>query len=339
MSHRTVRTPSDKELEALHEMTQQAVGRVAMRAHMVLLSTRGRSAYEIADLHEVSEVTVYKWIGRFDEEGPSGLYDREREGRPPKVDQEAEEELRRVLAAAPTEEGYDFSNWTTPRLAEHLKQRLGVDVHPETVRQALHRLRYSCTRPRRRLPVGKDYAERARAIDSALAEVGTETTVLFQDETELRRFPPLRAAWSPVGEQAEVRVPESNGKFALYGALDVLTGEVVVEDYPKGLSEHTVSFLKKVLRCTQGRVLLIWDGASWHTSGEVEAFLEAEERLEVLPLPRRSPQNNPIEDLWRALKDEVAANLERSLDALRAASHRFFERMTPKQALATAGIC
>ena len=57
---------------------------------------------------------VYKWIGRFDEESPSGLYDREREGRPPKVDEEAEEELRCVLAGPPTEKGYEMTRWTTP---------------------------------------------------------------------------------------------------------------------------------------------------------------------------------------------------------------------------------
>ena len=70
---------------------RQAVGRVATRAHLILLSNRGHPAPEIADLHGVTHPMVYKWIGRFDEEGPSGLYDREREGRPPKVDEEAEE--------------------------------------------------------------------------------------------------------------------------------------------------------------------------------------------------------------------------------------------------------
>lgn len=40
----------------------------------------------------------------------------------------------------------------------------------------------------------------------------------------------------------------------------------------------------------------------------------------MLALPARSPQANPIEDLWRQLKNKVAANLNRSLDALKVAS-------------------
>ena len=319
-------------------MTQHEVGRVAMRAHMVLLSARGRSAYDIADTHGVSDPTVYKWIERFDDEGPDGLHDRGRDGRPRKVDEEADAELLRVLDGSPTDEGYEFSNWTVPRLAAHLERGLGLDVHPETVRQALHRLRFSHTRPRRQLPEDPGYAETIRRIDRAVSEVGAETTVLFQDETELHRFPPLRGAWSPVGEQAEVAVPDQNGKLALYGALDVLTGETIMADYPKGRSDHTISFLGTVLDRVEGEVLLVWDNASHHTSRPVEAYVAEHDRLRVLPLPKRSPEDNPVEDLWRALKNTVAANLERSLDALREAYRWFFDRLTPEQALVTAGL-
>lgn len=338
MSHRTARTPSHEERQELEAMTRRAVGRVAMRAHMILLSSRGYSAYEIAELHEVTDPTVYKWIERFDEEGPSGLYDREREGRPPEIDEEAERELRRLLEQPPTDEGYDFTRWTCPRLAEYLKQALGVEVHPETVRQALRRLDFSWKRPGRALPEDPHYAERIAEIDQAIAEVGPETTVLFEDETDLRRFPPLRKAWMPIGKQRNVSVPEGNGKFALYGVLDPLTGQTFTAPYPKGQSEHTKSFLREVLARIEGRIVLIWDQARWHTSKAVEALIDEHDRLEVLLLPKRAPQDNPIEDLWRVLKNTVAANLERSLAALKAACRKFFDALTPEQALQTAGL-
>lgn len=338
MSHRTVREPTDEERAELKRMKQEEIGRVATRAHLILLSSRGHSAPEIADLHDVTHPMVYKWMDRFDEEGPSGLYDREREGRPPKIDAEAEEELRRVLSAPPTKEGYEATRWTAPRLAEHLKKKLGTNVHPETVREALGRLEYSWKRPRRSLPKPSDFAERIGRIDRAVAEAGPETTVLFEDETELRRFPLLKRAWMPRGEQRSVEVPDGNGKFALYGALNVLTGETVTEPHPKGRSDYTNAFLGRLLDRIEGQILLIWDNASWHTSKKVEKLIEEHERLEVLALPARSPQANPIEDLWRKLKNTVAANLERSLEALRAACRKFFDELTPEQALRTAGL-
>ncbi len=339
LSHRTVRELTDQEHAELKRMKRQEVGRVATRAHLILLSSRGYSAPEIAQLHQVTHPMVYKWIDRFDEEGPRGLYDRDREGRPSKIDEVAEEELERVLAAPPTEEGYDFARWTAPRLAEHLKEKLGADVHPETVRDALTgRLEYSWKRPRRSLPPDPGFAERIGRIDRAIAEAGPQTTILFEDETEFKRFPPLRRAWMPTGGQRSVEVPDGNGKFALYGALDVLTGEVVTQPHPKGRSDYTKEFLRELLGQIEGKILLIWDNASWHTSKKVEKLLDKHKRLEVLPLPARSPQANPIEDLWRQLKNTIAASLERSLDALKKACRRFFDQLTKEQTLRTAGL-
>ena len=162
MSHRTVRPPTDEEREELKRMKRQEVGRVSVRAHIVLLSRRGRSAPKIAEIHDVTTPMVYKWMDRFDEEGPSGLHDREREGRPPKIDEEVEEEIQRLLEGRPTDEGENRTRWTTDRIAEHLDRELGVDVHPEMVREALSRLEYSWTRPRRELPSVDPEARRER---------------------------------------------------------------------------------------------------------------------------------------------------------------------------------
>lgn len=338
MSHRTVRPPTDPERAELKRMKCQEVGRVAMRAHMMLLSDRGLSAFEIAELHDVTHPTVYKWIGRFDAEGPEGLFDRDREGRPPKIDEEAQAEIERLLETDPTEEGENATRWTTPRLAKHLDEELGIDVHPETVRDALKRLEYSWTRPRRQLQKGPDYEERLALLAETVATADPETTLLFADETEIKRFPPLRRMWQPVGEQRAVWVPEKNDDFALYGALDICTGETYTRAFERERSEHTIGFLESLKAQTTGKVLLIWDQASWHTSQQVESFLEKTQRFETLLLPKRAPETNPMENLWRELKRQVAACLERSLGALLASCRRYFETLSPKQALRTAGI-
>jgi transposase len=342
-SHRTVRSPSQEERHELRRMTREEIGRVALRAQMVLLSDRGFRAQEIADIQGASDVTVYKWLDRFDAEGPEGLYDREREGRPPKLDEDAEEEIKRVIGEPPTEEGYNVTRWTAPRLARHLEKELGVEVHPETVRRALRRLQFSWKRPRRELPADPDYPEHMRALIDALVTADLDTTILFEDETELRRFPPLRVQkflhmWMPVGKQWSIDVPESNDKFCLYGALDIETGRTITEAHPKGTSEYTKAFLSQVLDAVEGQVLLMWDRARWHTSQAVEKLISRHDRLATVLLPKRSPETNPMEDLWRVLKNQVTANLERSLDALKAACRRFFDELAPEETLKIAGL-
>ncbi len=223
---KTVRSPTDPERKTLDAMTRKAVGRVAMRAQMILLSARGYSAPTIAEIQDVAKGTVYKWIDRFDEHGPEGLYDQGREGRPRKLGPDAEAELERVLEGPPTEEGYDASRrWTAPRLARHLERTLGTEVHPDTVRRALQRLEYSWKRPRRVLPKPPGWEERLEQIERRIESSGAsrrpsrKRRCYSKTLAVLRRFPPLRRAWMPVGEQRPVPVPDQNEKFFLYGAF------------------------------------------------------------------------------------------------------------------------
>jgi len=129
------------------------------------------------------------------------------------------------------------------------------------------------------LPPDPDYAEHVRALVEAVATAGAETTILFEDETELRRFPPLRRMGMPVGKQWSVEVPESNDTFCLYGALDIETGRTIIEAHPKGTSEYTRAFLSQVLDAVEGQVLLAWDRARWHTSQAVEKLISRHDRL------------------------------------------------------------
>lgn len=340
MYHRFVRTPTEQEHHELQHMTQQELGRVAERARMILLSARGFTVQQIMDVFELVDETLYKWFDRFDEQGPAGLYDRERSGRPPEIDEAAQAEIERLLERSPLDEGYDFTTWTTPLLTRHLKEHLGLEVSEATVRRTLHRLEFVWRRPRWYIDYEDPcFEERMEAIEAALGEAeASSLTVLFEDETDFRRLPPLRGMWMRRGQQARIAAPASNGKFALYGVLDPLTGETFTSAYPKGKSCYTKAFLDEVMARFQGEVLVIWDQASWHTSEMIEKVIAGYERLRVLLLPKRAPQENPVEDLWRHLKQLIAANLERDLETLKAACHAFFERLTNEDVLRMTGL-
>src|SRR5436305_1014640 len=73
---------TDDQRRELRQVSRQAVGRVALRAHMILLSDRSFSAPQIAEIHECGEDVVRHWLHRY-EEGVAGLEDELRPGRPP----------------------------------------------------------------------------------------------------------------------------------------------------------------------------------------------------------------------------------------------------------------
>jgi transposase len=61
--------------------------------------------------------------------------------------------------------------------------------------------------------------------------------------------------------------------------------------------------LPRVLEQTTPPIVLIQDGATYHTSAEPNAFFaQPTARLPVFPLPTSSPDSNPLEKLWKKSK-------------------------------------
>lgn len=96
--------------------------------------------------------------------------------------------------------------------------------------------------------------------------------------------------------------------------------------------------MKEIAARTTGKVLLVWDRATWHTSTKVEAFLAQIERIETLLLLPRSPEMNPVEDVWREMKAQVTACLTQNLGTLVARCRQYVQRLSPTDALRTAGL-
>jgi transposase len=77
-------TLTAKQQRELRTVSRHAVGRVALRAHMVLLSGRGCPVAQIALIHDCGEDVVRTWLHRYQRHGVAGLCDRPKSGRPPK---------------------------------------------------------------------------------------------------------------------------------------------------------------------------------------------------------------------------------------------------------------
>lgn len=337
---RFVREPREDEKEELERMTQQEVGRVAMRAHMILLSAEGYTVPEIVEIHKTTNITVYKWFDRFDQHGPEGLYDLPRSGRPPKVTKEVEEEIEEAMDEPPTASGYNCTIWTTALLRAHIEETLGVEVCADTIRRTLHRLGYRWRRPR--WAVEREdvrLTEIMVAIGRAIWNADPDTVCLLQDETKFRTLPPLRKMWMKKGQQAHVPTPEKNDKFYSYGALNFENGEWIDMFSDKVNSDATISHLEDVLAAYPDQpILLIWDQARYHTSKKVRQWVDQHKRLTVMLLPKYAAELNPVEQIWRIVKQRVAANLTRSLDALKTAYRAFFEQKSPQDLLRTASL-
>jgi hypothetical protein len=165
------------------------------------------------------------------------------------------------------------------------------------------------------------------------------TVVLFSDASILTETPPLRACWSPVGQQAEVPITGDRGRVVLYGALNPATGAVWFDEAGVWNQWTFQDHLRNLRSRWRGwHIVLFLDRGSPHTAGATRR-LAADLGVELRFLPTACPELNPVEGVWRHLKGRVLANeptpdLRDSLDRV---YDEVFE-MTPAERLQVAGV-
>ena len=328
---------SDEQRQALEQVRRRAVGRVSQRAHMVLLSARGYTVEQIAEIFGGGEDVVRKWLHRYEREGPLGLDDRPRPGRPPK-DRLARHIVDTQASNPPGNNGLVQGGWTVGLLTAFLAVRFRLVLAPATVRRYLHQAGWRWARPRlapaTHAPGGQRKEDPAAPLKLALLAqaVASAATLLYLDECDLQLLPVIRACWMK-GPRLRVPTPGQNAKRALFGALDARTGQVHHLVRPKKRAAQFVEFLDALAAAyPTGDVILALDNVITHDAKLVRAWLARPEhaRFRFLWLPKYSAhEHNPIERVWGLMKDAVAANrLHGSIDALVAEADRFFATTT-----------
>src|SRR4029450_7265385 len=126
-------------LETMLKQTKEA--RVFRRAQAVRAVVAGHPISTVSATFHLANSALRKWVQRFAQEGPQGLLDRARSGRPPKVTCELERHLNRRVAQDPLEPGSFHSQWSCRTLATVLTHQTGVQLGRESVRGVLKKIR------------------------------------------------------------------------------------------------------------------------------------------------------------------------------------------------------
>jgi transposase len=122
-------------LDTFLKRTKEA--RVFRRAQAVRDVVKGQRLQTVSDSLQFTYSALRKWVQRFANQGPEGLLDRPRSGRPPKVTCELEKHLNRLVDQDPLQYGSIHSQWSCQELATVFAQQTGVHLGRESVRCAL----------------------------------------------------------------------------------------------------------------------------------------------------------------------------------------------------------
>ncbi|HKI53732.1 MAG TPA: IS630 family transposase [Anaerolineales bacterium] len=162
---------------------------------------------------------------------------------------------------------------------------------------------------------------------SDVAQEAPDTVFLAEDEAGLYLQATTCYVWSPTGQTPIVRADPGRAMTHFYGSLNLQTGQEIAMRSDSMNAEVSAQHLEMLLDANPNvPILLFWDRAPWHRGKPIDQVLEENPRLEIFFCPTASPDLNPQEHVWKAVRKAVSHNhLEARLPEL---ADRFLSKLT-----------
>ena len=249
---------------------------VGFRARIVLALADGLSTTVVARGLETSPPTVRKWRDRYLAEGVDGLWDYERSGRPPVVDEARV--VAETLTPPPEESG--LTHWSSRELAK----RIGVS-HNEIA------------------SIWRNWGIQPHRTESFKFSTDPELDAKITDIVGLYMDPPENAVVLCIDEKSQVQALERSqpmlpvmpglaerrahdylrhGTTSLFAALEVGTGRVTDQYHSKHTNQEFLKFLKHVAGTyPDGDLRIVVDNYRTHKHENVKKWLARSENERI----------------------------------------------------------
>lgn len=225
--------------------------------------------------------------------------------------------------------------WTLKKLVAWIQRKCQRPVSKNTIRSILLQTGFSWKKCKKLLAKAKP--EQRQQYIQQLSEMfvkmcAGQAIIVYIDEAHFHQDLDLGYSWSPKGVPHWVKStsPSLGSKINCYGAFDFTRGQCFLWQNGRFYTDNTIAFLQELvdwLDVQEQTVYIILDGAPWHRSKEVAA---AAKKLgfTLIRLPAYSPDLNPIEGLWKWMREEVTQlYCHPTLQALSKACNDFIERI------------
>jgi len=179
-----------------------------------------------------------------------------------------------------------------------LHERIGVQLRSAVVQQ------YS---------PDPQYEKKVRRVKRCLrqaARAPQQVVLVFLDEMGYSVWPEAAADWceaAPAEPPLADRQKSPSGLWRIAGALNALTGQVTyIDGYVVG-REKLIALYRRLVQTYPAaeKIYVVQDNWSIHTHPEVLEAIQAYPQIRPVWLPTYAPWLNPIEKLWRRLRQDI----------------------------------
>jgi len=287
-----VLTEDEREVLERYVRRGTTAQRLALRAQIVLLCARGLQNQKVAKRLRVSAHTVGKWRGRFAECRLDGLIDEPRPGAPRSIsDDDVEAAVVRTLETTPK----GATHWSTRDLAK------AVGIGKSSVQRIWHAFGLKPHRTESfQLSKDPQLIEKVRDIVGLYMSPPENAMILCVDEKSqiqaLNRTQPLLPL-RPGQIERRTHDYERHGTITLFAALDILTGKVVGECYPRHRAVEFRKFLDEIDANVPAHldVHIVLDNYATHKAPIIKSWLAKRPRYHLHFTPTKGSWINQVE--------------------------------------------
>ena len=307
----TMSSSDRKEVERQLKTAQHLGNLRQVKYFLAILAVMdGQSFAQVALILRVHEKTIAAWVCAFCCYGLQGAPHQKPTGRPPKLTPTQKAALAQLIEEGPVKAGFSGACWRSPMIQQLIYDRFGVLYNVFYIAQLLKNLGFSFQKAAfvsDHLDEHKRQEWRTKTWPQILRAANTKKALLlFGDEASIPQCRTLTYTRARRGQQPKVKTSGKRKGYKVFGLIDYFTGYFFYQGQDGRLNSAAyIAFLTRVLEQTTQPIILIQDGAKYHTSTETKAFFAQQTaQLQVVQLPTYSPDYNPIEKLWKKIKQQ-----------------------------------
>ena len=164
--------------------------------------------------------------------------------------------------------------------------------------------------------------------------LSNDETICFIDGVHPTHNVQPAYGWIQKGVRKEIPANTGRSRLNLSGIVDVIDHKVLVQEDDMLNAEATISFFRKIEEAypTKTKIHIFCDNARYYRNKSVTKYLK-DSKIRLHFLPPYSPNLNPIERLWKWMKERVLYNTHyQEFEDFRSAVLGFFATLSTLEA-------
>jgi transposase len=293
-------TQIQKEVLETEAKKSREVSNKRNRACVILGHDEGLTIDQLAKAFRISHATICNYLKEYKEEEKT--QNEPRGGRESKLNQEQSQELIQHLS--------ETTYLKTVQICAYVKGKYGITYSRSGMTAWLKEQNFVYKRPKK-VPGKLDLEKQAAFIQEykeLKANLKPDEEIYFIDAVHPEHQSQAVCGWIKKGDQKTIQSTGKQLRLHFSGALNLEGMKVFTQEYETVDSEAMLDFLEKLEDSSSAKTIyVIMDNARSNKNKKVEEFLETS-KIKIRYLPPYSPNLNPIERLWKIMREKKMYN-------------------------------